>query len=237
MSKKHYFFFVFIIAAAIFMQYDVTKRVKVTQQNREAEKALALLEAEESSLTQQNTDKAAPVLAKKEASPSPEVFVKRFKDEVKQMAKLQDKPEEVDLRLRNLAKSMGQREVEAMYEVISDDRNNGDERALAVELLSLKNDTASLIALQNFVGNKKNVSGKEWNPNKELDTVVRAQAVEGIAAYPEKEIAISTLSFLQSRVEDKFLNDRIGRATTGILSGNNKSLQQQDDEALKKLVE
>jgi hypothetical protein len=237
MNKKHYFFFVCILAAAAFMQYDVTKRIKTTEQNRLAEKTSAATEAEALASNQNKDLTITPEAQKEKTAPSPELFVKRFKEEVFQISQLQDKPEEVEQRLKGLAKLMGQSEVEALYEVISDEQNNGDERAMAVELLSLKNDTASLMALQNFVGNKKNVSGKEWNRKKELETVLRAQAVEGIAGYPEKEIAISTLSFLQSRVDDKFLNDRIGRATTSILSGNNKTLQQQDDEALKKLVE
>lgn len=227
MRKSHYLFFAVIIAAVVFLQLDTTKRVKIVQQNKEAARVLAALEEE---------DKADQVAAKPVVIP-PEVFVKKFKTEALQIGKIQNKPEEAEKRLRQLANEMRPQDVEGMYEIISDENANGDQRALAVELLSMKNDTNSLIALQNFVANKKTINGTKWDAKKELETVLRAQAVEGIAVYPQKEIALSTLNYLQSRVDDKFLSERIGRASSGILTGNNKSSQQQDDEALKKLVE
>jgi hypothetical protein len=227
MRKSHYLFFAVIIAAVVFLQLDTTKRVKIVQQNKEAARVLAALEEE---------DKADQVAAKPAVIP-PEVFVKKFKTEALQIGKIQNKPEEAEKRLRQLANEMRPQDVEGMYEIISDENANGDQRALAVELLSMKNDTNSLIALQNFVANKKTINGTKWDAKKELETVLRAQAVEGIAVYPQKEIALSTLNYLQSRVDDKFLSERIGRASSGILTGNNKSSQQQDDEALKKLVE
>lgn len=227
MTKSHYLFFAVIIAALVFLQLDTTQRVKLVQQNKEAARVLAALEDE---------DKAGQVVAKP-AFISPEVFVKKFKSEALQIGKIQNKPEEVEKRLRQLASEMRPQDVEGMYEIISDENANGDQRALAVELLSMKNDTNSLIALQNFVANKKTINGTKWDVKKELETVLRAQAVESIATYPQKEIALSTLNYLQSKVDDKFLSERIGRASSGILTGNNKSSQQQDDEALKKLVE
>lgn len=227
MTKTHYLFFGVIIAALVFLQIDTTKRVKLVQQNKEAAKVLAALEDE---------DKAGQVAARPVVI-SPEVFVKKFKSEALQIGKIQNKPEEAEKRLRQLATEMRPQDVEGMYEIISDENANGDQRALAVELLSMKNDTNSLIALQNFVANKKTINGTKWDVKKELETVLRAQAVESIATYPQKEIALSTLNYLQSKVDDKFLSERIGRATSGILTGNNKSSQQQDDEALKKLVE
>lgn len=228
MRKSHYLFFTVIIAALVFLQLDTTKRVKLVQQNKEAARVLAALEEE---------DKAGQVLAQPAPVVPPEVFVKKFKSEALQIGKIQNKPEEADKRLRQLASEMRPQDVEGMYEIISDENVNGDQRALAVELLSIKNDTNSLIALQNFVANKKTINGTKWDAKKELETVLRAQAVEGIAVYPEKEIALSTLNYLQSRVDDKFLSERIGRASSSILTGSTKSSQQQDEEALKKLVE
>lgn len=228
MTKTHYLFFGVIIAAVVFLQLDTTKRVKLVQQNKESARILAVLEEE---------DKAGQVVAKPAPIIPPEVFVKKFKSEALQIGKIQNKPEEADKRLRQLASEMRPQDVEGVYEIISDENANGDQRALAVELLSMKNDTNSLIALQNFVANKKTINGTKWDAKKELETILRAQAVEGIAVYPEKEIALSTLNYLQSRVDDKFLSERIGRASSSILTGSAKSSQQQDEEALKKLVE
>ena len=228
MRKSHYLFFAVIIAAVVFLQLDTTKKIKLVQQNKESARLLATLEEEE---------KTGGLVVAKPVVISPEVFVKKFKAEVLQIGKIQNKPEEVDKRLKQLAFEMRPQDVEGMYEIISNENANGDERALAVELLSIKNDTNSLIALQNFVASKKTINGTKWDVKKEIETVLRAQAVESIATYPEKEIALSTLNYLQSKVDDKFLSERIGRASSGILTGNSKANQQQDDEALKKLVE
>jgi hypothetical protein len=66
--------------------------------------------------------------------------------------------------------------------------------------------------------------------------VLRAQAVESIAAYPQKEIAISTLNFLHQKVDESFLADRINRATAHLL-GRAPAPEAQDEAALKDLVE
>lgn len=230
MKKKHYIFFVAVIGMALFAQYDMGKRLDRIRTAKVAE--MATVKAQEASAKAQ-----AEAAAKAFGVPT-EVFVAKFKSEAAQIAKIQNNPEAVQARMQKLAEEMNSRHVDGLYEIISDDKSNADERALAVELLTLKNNTASLMALQNFVANTKNISGEKWDQKKEFETVLRAQAVEGIAGYPEKEIAISTLNYLQQKVDQKFLNDRISRASINLMySGNTGSMQQQDEDALKKLVE
>jgi len=229
MKKKHYLFFAAVIGMALFAQYDMGKRLDRVRTVRDAKNA--------SARAQEATAKAQAEAAVKAFGIPTEEFVAKFKSEAGQIAKIQNNPEIVQARMQKLADEMNSRHVEGLYEIISDDKSNADERALAVELLTLKNNTASLVALQNFVANTKNINGDKWDQKKEFETVLRAQAVEGIAGYPEKEIAISTLNYLQQKVDQKFLNDRISRASMNLLYKDNKSVTQQDEEALKKLVE
>lgn len=229
MKSIHYVFIVVLLAAVFFVEYDLSRRTEslaVANKKNKIEEASPALVSTNTNLT---IDQGAGVAIQKN-------FVAKFKQEALQMSQLQNDPEAVQLRLQALAREMTPKDVEGLYEIISDDQKDGDQRALAIELLSIKNDTSSLIALQNFVGNNKNINGTKWDRKKELETVLRAQAVEGIASFPQKDIAISTLGFLQSKVDEKFLSDRISRAAAG-LTNRAPSLQQQDEEALKKLLE
>lgn len=223
MKTIHYMFILILLGAVFFVEYDLSRRTELA----------AVLKKHSPKPADKVT---ATVPATRTPAVNPEIFVERFTKEARQIAKIQHNPELVQNRMKNLASAMGPQEVQSLYEVISNDKNDGEQRALAVELLSLKNNTAALMALQNFVGNNITVNGTKWDRKKELETVLRAQAVESIAAYPQKEIAISTLSYLQNKVDEKFLNDRIGRVAAS-LNNNVPALKQQDDETLKKLLE
>lgn len=227
MKTIHYVYILVLLATVFFVEYDLSRRVEVVKAPKHASPA---------AVAQKDIPVQAPVEAPAPPPVNPDIFVQKFKKESLQLAKIQNNPELVQNRMKALADSMTAQDVQALFEVISNDKNNGDQRALAVELLSLKNDTASLMALQNFVANNVTVNGTKWDRKKELETILRAQAVESIAAYPQRDIALSTLSFLQQKVDEKFLNDRIGRATAS-LTENAPSLKQQDDDALKKLLE
>lgn len=231
MNKKHYFFFAAVVGMAMFAQYDATRRldnIKLAKMQKSSQTADSLAGAK--------TTEAGRQVAAAEPIVPPEVFVEKFKAEAAQIGKIQNNPAAAQARLKKLAEKMRPSDVVGMYDVISNDKANADQRALAVELLALKNDTTSMMALQNFVANKKNVNGQNWDQKKEFETVLRAQAVEGIAAYPEREIALSTLSYLQQKVDQKFLSDRISRVSMGLMY-EAKPVIQQDEEALKKLVE
>jgi hypothetical protein len=230
MKTIHYVFILGLVAAVFFVEYDLTRRSEVSENLAQKVQQKDVAEAP-LSMT------AEPIINDQGASnETKKNFVAKFKAESLQMAQLQNDPEAVQTRLKLLAREMTSQDVDGLYEIISDDQKDGDQRALAIELLSLKNNTASLLALQNFVGNNNNINGTKWDRKRELETVLRAQAVESIATFPQKEIAISTLSFLQNKVDEKFLSDRIARAASSLNNGA-PSLQQQDDAALKNLLE
>ena len=60
-------------------------------------------------------------------------------------------------------------DVQAMADIIADENRNGDERALALEILSIKNDTTSLIAMQNFVATANKISDIKIPQKKEFE--------------------------------------------------------------------
>lgn len=219
------------VALVVFVDYDLSERVTPIVQNQAAiEKREKAEQQALAAARQAELDSSAEAQAAK--------FITRFRAEAQQLAGQTANTEIAEARLQALAAQMGQSEVRALYDVISDDRNSSDERALAVELLSIKNDTASLMALQNFVASDSTTTGKKWDRQKELETVLRAQAVESIAGYPEKQIALSTLNYLQSKVDEKFLIDRIGRATSSLTGQSfQPSQQQQNEDALRNLIE
>ena len=223
MKNSHALFFIGLAVIIMFLSLDLTKRGQTR----------AIIRDIQATVVTKAPVKAAPVIM----DTTPKVpFIDKFKKEAAQIAKIQTNPDEADARIQRLASQMRPQDVDSMYEVISNDKINGDQRALAVELLTVKNDTTSLMALQNFVANNKNINGKEWDRKKEFETVLRAQAVEGISAYPQKDIALSTLTYLQHKVDNTFLAERIGRATNE-LTVQGRTQRQQDEEALKKLVE
>ncbi|MGE4234718.1 MAG: hypothetical protein AB7F43_15520 [Bacteriovoracia bacterium] len=229
--RKSYIIYAFILVAMVFLvEYDLSRRVTAFQ-NEKKNSVSAKNENKTNSVLP--VDAVAVLAQRREAEA---VFAEKFKAEVSQIAQLQSDPENVQKRLQALSKTMSSQDVQALYEIISNDKNDGDQRALAVEILSLRNDAASLNVLQNFVASNNTVNGTKWDRSKEFETVLRAQAVESIAAFPQKEIAISTLSFLKSKVDESFLSDRIGRATA-YLQGLAPTPEDQDDAALKKLLE
>ena len=67
--------------------------------------------------------------------------------------------------------------------------------------------------------------------------VVGAQAIEGIASYPKKELALSSLNSLSQHVSESFLRDRIARSGEYLRNSKVDSTDKQDENALKKLVE
>lgn len=231
MKTNHYVFFFILIVSAVLVRYDLSKRADTVKLN------VSKVEISKISTSVNSSNIAAPSIGKSVASNAdPEIFIGKFNAESVQIAKIQNDPEVALNRMKKLAEGMTPQDIQELYNIISNEKNDGDRRALAIELLSIKNDTTSLMALQNFVANNINVNGTKWDRKKELETVLRAQAVEGIASYPHKEIAISTLSYLQHKVDERFLNDRISRAAAN-LDNRAPTLQQQDEAALKKLVE
>jgi hypothetical protein len=66
---------------------------------------------------------------------------------------------------------------------------------------------------------------------------LKAQAIEGIASYPQKNLALSYLNSLADKVDESFLKDRISRSSENLEERPKANLQQQEEAALKQLIE
>ncbi len=163
-------------------------------------------------------------------------FEQYFLVESRQIANLQANPAEIEQRLDNLAEAITPTDIQKLSKIMQDVNSGGDERALAVEILSRKRTPEALMALEDFVKSHETTTKENWSRSQEFESVMRAQAVEGIAAYPQKETALTSLNTLAKQVDESFLLDRIARSSENV-KGNVPSTQQQDDDALRKLIE
>lgn len=161
-------------------------------------------------------------------------FETQFKLESQNISQLQSEPQKTEERLQALANKMTQEQMQKLTQLISDQSKDGDERAMAIEMLSRRKDSESLKALEDFVAQSDDVGA--WSRSHEFESVLRAQAIEGIATYPEQKEALSALNKLSKKVNESFLRDRILRSQAG-LKGLAPSIENQDNEALRKLVE
>lgn len=161
-------------------------------------------------------------------------FETQFKLESQNISQLQSEPQKTEERLQGLANKMTQEQMQKLTQLISDQSKDGDERAMAIEMLSRRKDSESLKALEDFVAQSDDVGA--WSRSHEFESVLRAQAIEGIATYPEQKEALSALNKLSKKVNESFLRDRILRSQAG-LKGLAPSIENQDNEALRKLVE
>ncbi len=161
-------------------------------------------------------------------------FETQFKLESQNISQLQSEPQKTEERLQVLANKMTQEQMQKLTQLISDQSKDGDERAMAIEMLSRRKDSESLKALEDFVAQSGDAGA--WSRSHEFESVLRAQAIEGIATYPEQKEALSALNKLSKKVNESFLRDRILRSQAG-LKGLAPSIENQDNEALRKLVE
>ena len=223
MMILRYTFLTLLITALFFVVYDLSVRTQLlslakTQQNIIPEK-----------LVQKELNPPLKTI-NDEIKPKKEIFIEKFKKESMQIAKIQNNSDLVKNKIKDLANAMEPEDSDLLYNIVSNEKNKSEQRAIAMEVLSVKKDTSSLIALQNFVASGTSVNGTKWNRRNEFETVLRAQAVEGIASYPQKDIALSTLNYLKSKVDARFLADRIGRATAKIkkqeVSSDTKSVEE-----------
>lgn len=225
-----YTFITFLIASLFFVVFDISQRTQLAR----------LANLNQKMNLEPVVQVVADVVKESVVEKNEEVaFIEQFKKESLQISKMQNDSPLVKGKIKDLAHMMTPKDSDLLYNIISNEKNSGVQRALAMEVLSAKNDTSSLIALQNFVASGTSVNGTKWNRRNELETVLRAQAVESIASYPQKDIALSTLNYLKNKVDARFLVDRIGRATAKIKKQGLPTTETEsvEEATLEKLVE
>ncbi len=222
MKKSIWYFALGLILVVVAIEYDVARRSHQQVISKNVSRISAKLAQSET------RPSVLPVTNQKSA------FEQKFQQATAEVSQLQVNPEETEKKLQDLAGQLSSNDIKKLSQVMLDTTENGDQRAMAVELLSRRQNVESLKQLENFV--QQHEANAKWSRSREFESVLRAQAIEGIASYPEKNLAISALTNLDPKLDESFLKDRIKRSIAGLKNGN-KASDQRDQEALSKLVE
>ncbi len=223
MKKSFWIFAVLIVAAVFLIEFDVAKRTQARTVSRVGS------QASKTRVVAQKSSQAKP-----NADSNKSAFATKFESATSEISQLQAHPEDTEQKLQDLANQMSSQDIKKLSHVMADTGSSGDERAMAVELLSRRQSIESLKQLEEFVATHE--ATNQWSRNREFESVLRAQAIEGIASYPQTDLAISSLTALDPKIDESFLKDRIKRSIAG-LKKQSESADKQDQEALSKLVE
>jgi hypothetical protein len=233
MKIKFWLFTLLLFGIILVVEYDISRRtqarVSAFHHRQIASSSVAVIQPVANS-----TINHLPTNA--DTSSDNKSFDAQFKSASQEMARLQADPSTIETKLDQMAESLSDENVLSLQKIVSNSERPGDDRALAVELLSRKKTPESLLVLETFVKNHQTTTKSNWSRPQEFDSVITAQAIEGIASYPEKDKALTALHTLSRTVKETFLLDRIARSKESI-NGHAPSPDQQDDAALKKLIE
>lgn len=245
MKSKLWLFGLGLVAVVFVVEYDVAQRSfknGLTYSQTKKNKTVSATSSRQvfdqtAAVTQPVDSKPVDVAEKNLDQAVDQTFEKKFIKESRQISKLQMDPDQVEKRLDQLAHQMSDQDIQNLSKVMSDQNKDGDERAMAVEILSRRQTAESLKALHDFVVAGHHTEGATpWNRLNEFESVLKAQAIEGVASYPEKKEALKTLNSLASQVSESFLRDRISRSEAG-LKGRAAGVEKSDNDALRKLIE
>ena len=135
-------------------------------------------------------------------------------------------------RLDELAHQLTDQEIQSMAEIVKTPSNNGDLRALAVDLLARSKAPASLEPLEKIIISQWPLSTDPRMIG--FEQSLRARAIEGLESHPS-EHAFENLQNVLSQTNDSFLSDHAHRAMLH-RQGQARSVEEQDQEALRKIL-
>ncbi len=135
-------------------------------------------------------------------------------------------------RLNKIAENLTADEIASMAELVKSPSNDGDLRALAVDLLARNKGPRALEPLEQIIISK-------WPDLSDprmigFEQSLRGRAIEGLEGHPAQE-ATGNLQRALSQVQDSFLNDHGQRALLH-RQGQARSVEEQDEEALRKIL-
>lgn len=162
-------------------------------------------------------------------------FQQNFSQLANHISALGGNTEDLNSKINTFAHKLNQEDINKLSEIINDSHAEGDQRSMAIELLSTTNNNSALTYLTKFVAEYRDSTATEWDRAQEFEVVLRAQAIEGIAAFADESQAIQQLAFLQKHTNNTFLRDRILRSLNA-LSGSAPTARDQDLAALALLL-
>lgn len=232
-SKVYFFIFVSVILAMVALQLELHRKMDRRSSRAEPSSAVTV-----ESLIKPVSPKIVVVeksaeRKKLDATVSPE-FIEQLKQESGQVGLPQNNVEALENRLQSWARHLDKNEIDYLSAVIKDRMRNGDERALALDLLGRNQSSESLAHLKDFVLSEGGGGSSRARADEEM--IFKVQAVEEIAASSSSAEAISYLSEIQKKTDQSFVKDRAQRSLSS-LKGLAPSPESQDNEALKKTIE
>lgn len=233
--KQLYIFASVALAGTVFLvEYDLSQRMQIRN-----------LKSTRNSLTSKASINQKPIQEYKDEVVPPQTdsltpaeysfFDSATLKSAQKLSSNQVDPSTLDQKMDELAKALNPIEIKKLAIVVHNKNESEDRRAMAVELLSRSKTADAVLMLKEFVASKQTSVATNVR-KRELESVLRAQAIEGIAAYPQKDLALSYLNSLANQVDESFLKDRIVRSEEGI-KGRTPNTQQKDEAALKQLVQ
>lgn len=224
-ARKYYFFGLILLVGFLSMDYFLNKKIMLLK-NPKMKTVISKTKAESESRT------AASVVSIADSeSVSLLQFRSDFKYEVDQIGMTQANPDQIENRLQGLSRQMEPEHKIYLKTVLNNQNANGDDRAMAIELLTRNQTAESVEILKNYAANESTNLGARA----EQELVFKAQAIEGLAAYQDHPVAISYLDEIRKKTSYPFLQDRARRAEA-VLKNEGPAIETQDLDALKKII-
>lgn len=250
MKKPIWIFALALVIVVLIVEYDLSKRMvnRATKNgtlglsghfiNEEIKKQVKPVNTQDLIAAEDSVKKQAVKNNSESSIDAANLFESQFIKEAQKVSQLQNDPKKIDQEMDQLAKKMTDKDIEMLAITLSRHRLDGDMRAMAVELLTRNQTENAMKVLNDFIQEpteSKN-SGAGWSRDNEFESVLKAQAIEGLGGFPQKETALNYLKNLEKHVQESFLKDRLVRTQESI-KGKASSVEKQDEEALRKLVE
>jgi len=239
-ARRLYFIILIFLSGFLIVDYFFTEKVirLTSAKNISTQSAATDSRKIDSSVESQSSQPLAPTSGRQLKSTGNEVsslqqFKSEFKYEVAQVGKTTQDAGAVENRLQSIARQLEPEHIQYLSQVLIDHDGAGDEQAMAVELLSRNQTPQAEALLKDFVIADLNAQEPR---HLEQKVIFKAQAIEGIAGMEDKISARKHLDEIIQKSLHSFLIDRAQRAKAQ-LDGQLRSLESQDNEALKKLIE
>lgn len=158
--------------------------------------------------------------------------VDAWRDEVARAGRLSEDPAGDEERLNRLASLLTTEQLRDYSRVARDLEADGDARATAAELLARNRRPEAVPSLEELIASP--VPSTRDPRTQGFELALRSRAIEGLATIPGRE-ADESLARLRSRLDERFLVDRLSRAERA-RRGEVPSPEEQDREALRKLI-
>lgn len=160
-------------------------------------------------------------------------FQKRFQTEVDQMALPNETPGQSEMRLKAMAREMREEELEWVIDKAMDEDQKADGRALGVQLAAWSGSDRAVELLSKVA--QRQLPSKD-TPLYQFEILLRLQAIDGVAFAQRQRVGLEALDKLRTGLGPVILRNRAELAYRALQLGKPEALEEQDNEALSRLL-